>query len=98
MRPRGMSYVLIYTLVLMFSTIPAHSGVHLWRFGEVFSNPSGTIQFIEMATCCGSAGGEIFLSNHFVTSSSGGSFKFPTDLTMATPNKHLLLATSGYAA
>lgn len=50
-----------------------------------------------MTTCCGSAGGEIFLSGQ-VLSSNGHAFTFPGNLTTATPNKHLLLATDGYAA
>ena len=98
MRPGSrISWTLVCTLVLLCSSVPALSGVHLWRLTETFSNADGTIQFIEMTTCCGSAGGEIFLSGQPLTS-NGHSFTFPSNLTMATANKHLLLATSGYAA
>jgi len=32
----------------MFGTVtPALAGSHMWRFNEVFSDASGTIQFIE---------------------------------------------------
>src|SRR6058998_4042174 len=98
MRPRPLiSWAAAAAVVLLFSSAPAVGGVHLWRISEIFSNSDGTIQFIEMTTCCGSAGGEIFLSGQ-VLSSNSHSFTFPSNLTMATANKHLLLATSGYAA
>jgi hypothetical protein len=98
MRPGSrMSWALAGAIVLLCSSAPALSGVHLWRITEAFSNSDGTIQFIEMTTCCGSAGGEIFLSQQPLTSNSH-SFTFPGNLTMTTANKHLLLATSGFAA
>ena len=98
MRPQPMmSWFVVCSVVLLCSGAPAWSGVHLWRLEEIFSNADGTIQFIEMATCCGSVGGETHLTNN-VLSSNTQSFRFPADLTMATPNKHVLLATSGFAA
>jgi hypothetical protein len=42
--------------MLLLGSAPAFSGVHLWRVKEIFSNADGTIQFIELATCCGSTG------------------------------------------
>jgi len=91
------SWVLVFSVVLLCSSIPALSGVHLWRVTETFSNADGTIQFIEMTTCCGSAGGEIFVSGQPLSSNTHV-FNFPANLTMATANKHLLLATNGFAA
>jgi hypothetical protein len=84
-------------VILVCSSVPAWSGVHLWRIEEVYSNADGTIQFIEMTTCCGSAGGEIFIGGQRLSSNTN-SFTFPANLTTATPNDHLLLATDGYAA
>ncbi|HUD71333.1 MAG TPA: hypothetical protein VMQ62_05160 [Dongiaceae bacterium] len=89
--------VLIACSALLIPVPAARSGVHLWRITELFSNADGTIQFIEMTTCCGSAGGEIFVSGQHLSSNSHD-FIFPANLTMATANKHLLLATDGYAA
>ncbi|HKQ98153.1 MAG TPA: hypothetical protein VJV75_09785 [Candidatus Polarisedimenticolia bacterium] len=85
------------TALLLFSALPARSGVHLWRVTELFSNADGTIQFIEMTTCCGSAGGEIFVSSQHLRSNSHD-FVFPANLTAATLNRHLLLGTAGYSA
>ena len=98
MRPRPwISWAVACAVVLLFSSVPAVGGVHLWRISEIFSNASGTIQFIEMTTCCGSAGGEIFVGGQHLSSNSQV-FIFPGNLTMTTANKHLLLATNGYAA
>src|SRR5437773_2314672 len=98
MRPRPLiSWAVAGAVVLLFSSAPAVGGVHLWRISEAFSNASGTIQFIEMTTCCGSSGEEIFVGGH-VLSSNSHAFTFPGNLTMTTANKHLLLATSGNAA
>jgi hypothetical protein len=98
--PARISWFVACAVVLVCSGAPAWSGVHLWRITEAYSNADGSIQFIEMTTCCGSAGGEVFLANA-VLSSNGHAFTFPGNLapaTPTTPNKHLLLATDGYAA
>ena len=91
------TWILVCVVILLCSSHPALSGVHLWRLTELFSNADGTIQFVEMTTCCGSAGGEIFLSGQRLSSNTS-SFTFPANLDMTTLNKHLLLATSGFAA
>jgi hypothetical protein len=87
---------LVGCLVLGFGTLPALAGVHLWRVKEIFSNPDGTIQFIEIATCCGSTS-ENFLSGQVLTSNTN-SFTFPSNVAGSTLNKHVLLATSAFAA
>jgi hypothetical protein len=74
----------------------ARAGAHLWRVQEIFSNPSGTVQFIELATCCGSTG-EIFMAGQQLRSNSN-TFTFPANLSGSTLDKHVLLATDGYAA
>jgi hypothetical protein len=76
--------------------VPAIGGVHLWRVKEIFSNADGTIQFIEIATCCGSTS-ENFLGGQ-VLSSNTNAFTFPSNVAGSTLNKHVLLATSGFAA
>jgi len=88
--------VLLLLAVLLCATAPATGGVHLWRIKEIFSNPDGTIQFIEIATCCGSTT-ETHLSGQVLQSGSH-SFTFPGDVTGSTLNKHVLLGTSAFAA
>ena len=83
-------------LTLLLGAGQAQAGVHLWRVKEIFSNSDGTVQFIELATCCGSTG-EIFTGGQAVSSNSH-TFTFPGNLSGSTLNKHILLATSGFAA
>ncbi len=74
------------------------AGSHLWRFNEIFSNADGTIQFIELKECCGSSM-EVGLAGKWVLSdATGNQFFFPSNLIPPTANKHLLLATAGFAA
>ena len=77
----------------------ASAGSHLWQINEVFSTADGTIQFIEMKECCG-ASNEIFLNGKWVLSDTTGTqFDFTANLPPgSTANKHLLLATAGFAA
>ena len=77
----------------------AMAGSHSWRINEIFSNADGTVQFIELKECCGFPN-EIFIGNKFVSSqATGNMFTFPGNLPPgSTANKHLLLATSAFAA
>ena len=83
------------TLVLLLCVVPAWGLVHLWRVKEIFSNPDGTIQFIELAVCCGSTT-ENSLAIRQVTSDTN-IFVIPTNVAGSTLNKHLLLATARFA-
>jgi hypothetical protein len=86
------------------SAIPsARASFHLWVIDEVYSNASGSVQFIELST---SAGGEQFLTGHVITVKSQdsmymqsvtNSFTFPSDLPGDTTNHHFLIATQGFA-
>ena len=93
---RRLPSALVCCLVLLLGTVPAWSGVHLWRVKEIFSNPDGTIQFIEIATCCGSTT-ENFLGGQQLRSNTS-TFTFPANVAGSTLNKHVLLATSAFAA
>ena len=77
---------------------PCRAGSHLWRFNEIFSNPDGTVQFIELKESGGSAG-EIALNGKWVLAvGAGNQFTFPADIEGDTSNRHLLLATAAFAA
>jgi IPTL-CTERM motif/Fibronectin type III domain len=76
----------------------ANASFHLWEISEVYSNASGTIQFIEFQT---TYGGQQFLGAHTLTSSNGvvtNSFTFPSNLPGDTTNKKFLVGTAGFAA
>ena len=58
----------------------AHSSFHLFQIREIYSDASGTVQFIELTAL---AGGQQFIAGHTIASSQGGtvrSYTFPTDL------------------
>lgn len=77
---------------------PCAASFHLWKVKEVFSNQDGTVQFVELFT---TAAGEIFLTAHDLTATSDGNVvKFTLNHDVASPstNKHLLLATAGFAS
>lgn len=77
---------------------PAMAGSHSWRINEVFSNADGTVQFIELKECCG-LNNEVAIGNKWVSSQvTKNIFIFPSNLACCTANKHLLLATAGFAA
>ena len=69
---------------------------HLWIVNELFSDPDGLFQFIELWECCGSpietqiGGLNVFSLSH--------SFVFPSDITGNTAHRFLLLATANFAA
>ncbi len=93
--------LLVSALVLgatMLAGAPALGASHSWRVNELFSNSSGTIQFIELKEINGN-GAEHALSGKSVESLSTGSiFNFPGSISGNTANRHLLLGTTGFAA
>jgi len=72
---------------------------HLYRINEIYSNPSGTIQFIELAV--GPFNGESFWAGVTLRSSRAGdthTYTFPTHLpSQVTSNTTVLVATQGFA-
>ncbi len=85
-----------FVLALFGVTVPAFGGSHMWRFSEIFSDASGTIQFIEF-WCTPGSDAEIFMNGLTVTTANG-TFTFPGNLIGPTGNKRMLLATSAFAA
>jgi len=76
----------------------SYAGSHLWAFNEVFSNPDGTVQFIELHVAT-NANQEIFLQGKKIKSAATGKqFTFPVNLQGQTGFKYLLLATPAFAA
>ena len=69
---------------------PAFAASHSWRVNELFSDASGTIQFIELQECCGFSG-EIFLAGLSVSSDgTGKSFVIPAHILGDTANRKSL--------
>lgn len=72
---------------------------HLYRINELYSNASGSIQFVELTV--GNANGESFWSGVTLSSTRGSvtnRFSFPTHLpSTSTANTSVLIATQGFA-
>src|SRR3990172_391829 len=78
---------------------------HLYDINELYSNPDGSVQFIELAV--GNVDGESFWQGHTISvtqpADSGygtttHSFVFPSNLpSSATANTKVLIATQGFA-
>jgi hypothetical protein len=86
---------LITCLAFSAVTAPAFANFHVWLPDEVFSNASGTIQFLEFSDVFD---GEEFLT---VTSlrSNANTFPFPSNLPSSfTAGKHFLVGTAAFAA
>ena len=90
--------------VLLLTGTGARADFHLWQINEVYSNHSGTVQFIELST---TVGGQEVLLNHTITCTRAATstqsavtrtFTFPSNLAAGTANKKFLIATSGFAA
>ncbi len=90
--------ILVATGLVAAAGAPAMAGSHLWRINEAFSNSDGTIQFIEMMECCGAASETALFGKWVLSDTTANQFDFPANLTGNTANRHLLLATSGFAA
>jgi serralysin len=76
---------------------PAQAAFHLWQIREIYTDASGTFQFIELS--CNS-GGQQFVGGQQITVTpvGGGSphtFTIPSNLPSDTLNKAFLIATTG---
>jgi len=70
---------------------------HLFVMTQVYSNASGTVQYVMLQT---SSAQQQFLTGHKITASQGAgsaSFTFTSDLPGNTTNKKFLVATQGFA-
>lgn len=91
----GLTTAIILLVVLIF--LPVHADHHMWQFSHIYSNASGSIQYIEMWS---PASGQLQLKNQTVTSTAAGTtqvFVFDENLLGETANASLLLATSGFS-
>src|SRR5882672_1663346 len=96
MRRGEMAIAWAVFLGFLFFPDSGQAAFHLWKIDEVYSNASGTVQFIEMFD---PSANETAM-NGATLASQGHSFTFGANLpaATATQNHHLLLATPGYFA
>lgn len=75
----------------------ASAGIHTWDVNEVFSNPDGSIQFVELWEAAGGAG-ETNVGNGSISSNTQNFAFGQGPVVGPTTNKYYLLATAGFAA
>jgi serralysin len=78
----------------------AHATFHEWKIDQVYSNASGSVQYIEFQQPSFIVDDERFLTEASLSDSAlGHNYAFPTNLPSApVANQHFLVATPGYAA
>jgi len=87
-----------------FMTAPANAAFHQWSLTELYSNASGTLQFIEMQTPAGPGGdNQQFLSGQHITVANVGNtlsntYNVTTNSGSPTGGHFLLFGTAGLAA
>ncbi len=80
-------------------TAPVMAGSHSWDIVEVFSNASGSIQFVELEECCSMPNETGLLNKIVMSAATGEQLTFTANLPAgSTANAHLLLGTAAYAA
>lgn len=96
MRLRSVPSTLVALGLFAVAGLPAAAGSHTWDVNELFSNASGTIQFIELRETNGTPG-ETAVGGHNVTSNTH-TFTIASSVAAPTTFRHLLFATAGFAA
>ena len=94
---RRIARVLGFAVLALFS-LQATASFHLWKIDEIFSDATGSVQFIELSV---SSSGEQFLAGHTISVTEGNNpahtLAFPSNLPGDTANRHFLVATQGFA-
>lgn len=95
--PPRVTCILAGLLLPLLAAEGAFAKAHLWRFTELFSNASGSVQFIEMFVF-DPAGTEEIRFQGFVLSSNENEYVFPNNLPPEnTFNRWVLIATQEFA-
>lgn len=87
----------LLALVVLLATVvagPVRAGHHSWDFTEIYSNASGSVQFVELFC---PVNGEAGLGPFGITCGAN-SMTFVTDLPGATANTWVLVATSNFSS
>jgi serralysin len=75
----------------------AHACAHQWRFNELFTNSSGSVQFIEMQECCGFTAEWFTGSKWILARHVNHKFTFSHNMSGNTSHRYLLLGTQTFA-
>jgi hypothetical protein len=92
---RGAGLAVLAAIAL--APLSAGAAQHLWRFKEVYTNSTGSVQYIEMYSA---SDGQGVLGNHVIKVTVGAvskTYVFPAGLAGSTFERHLLIATPGFS-
>ncbi len=89
-----------FLFLILLPALPAQADFHDWRIVSIYSNPDGSLQYIQLLS---STEGQGVLGGHrIVATPQNGSeskiFEFPNNITGSTLNRFLLLATDNLAS
>lgn len=95
----------LLALTLLLAPVSAGATFHLWDITEVYSNASGTVQYVELYTNLNNQD-ELAGPPAHTLKSNTTTYTFPTDLdpdingngNNATANRYMLIATPGFAS
>src|SRR2546426_8623254 len=73
-------------------TTPTQAAFHLWQIREIYSDSSGSLQFIELFC---PASGQTVLGGQQIHVNNGGTFTIPSNLASDLLNHALLFGTAG---
>jgi hypothetical protein len=97
---KDLTLLVLLTAGFIFFTRSASGANHLWDLTELYTNSSGSVEFVEMFN---EFSGEGFISGLTITAMDSTNtlthtFTFPSNTTdlFNTANKHLLIATPGF--
>jgi len=95
MRSRFLVFFALAGLTPLVATTTVQAGHHLWDVTEIFSDASGTVQFIELFTADNNEQGV----GAFSITSGANTFNFVTNLpTATTANTWILVGTANVAS
>ena len=84
-------------VIALFSSL-SFADFHFWTISEIYTNSDGTVQYIELFT---SIDGQQNMAGHAISAfqadgTAGQTFIFPSNLSGATAQKSLLIATEDF--
>jgi hypothetical protein len=96
--PRPPVSSLVLAGAFLLSAAPAHAFFHEWDIKEIYTNADGSMQYIELH--CPVAGENFPNGVQIIATSDGMSrtFTFNSNLAGDTTNRHLLIASPGFAS
>jgi hypothetical protein len=94
--------VALALLAVALAAASAHAAFHLFRIDPVYSNASGTVQYVVMREATGSNGENFWAGNRLETTAMDGTkqqFTFQTNLPSSqTASRSVLIGTASFAA